>query len=353
MKKMMIAALLAALLLTGCASGVTTPTQTPTQAPTAEPTAPPTDPDPSEVFDADDFSAVEGIWASDSGTEQLEINSDGQMWYTMDSGYELRGYLKRVQLQEGDDRYEYAVRYEFYNDADELLEYYYVVSLEELISVNLSGEETGSYGPGTILAADAALYQGLWQFADGMIVEIKGGDWDLYHPEHGLDCFGIVVFTEMSALLEFTDGTVIYELYPGENGGLTDAATGEALTALDEMPEPEEPSVGDGYVDIWYTYGDLNAESLHIETDGTWLLYTSESAGEELYFYGVSQMLGDGSLCMMTSDGITVATANLSGDDLDVELTEEYKWLFEDYGTTSMWFRREASSQPLEGQGGA
>ena len=63
-------------------------------------------------------------------------------------------------------------------------------------------------------------------------------------------------------------------------------------------------------MDNWYLCGDLNAESIHINGDGTWAFYNAieaDGTGGYLFDEGTFEAVGTAALMLYSADGTYVA----------------------------------------------
>ena len=104
------------------------------------------------------------------------------------------------------------------------------------------------------------------------------------------------------------------------------------------------------FFDHWYLCGDLNAESIRIDGDGTWAFYNAveeDGTGGYLFDDGTFDTLGNTVLQLYSSDGTNVANVSLTeaGELLFTPVAEGYA----DY-EGDMYFYRESESIAFEAQ---
>ena len=175
------------------------------------------------------YARAKGLWRMDGATDAASIEFDDIGQFTMyyaDGAVEAEGYLKCI------DEYENgSFRYEMYTAEDEFIVSFYFDSDTQFHLVN-------DYGTVYLLDMQAA-YQGLWQYPDGIILEINGEEWRLYAEDGAtLLAKGTMAYNEDGAGLVNEDGSsgggrVCFD----ENNNLVD--NGNVLTYLggfDDIP---------------------------------------------------------------------------------------------------------------------
>ena len=108
------------------------------------------------------------------------------------------------------------------------------------------------------------------------------------------------------------------------------------LALMDASALEDDPSARGGslealiaFFDTWYQYGDLNAESIEIHGDGTWLyrnLLNDDSTGGYIFDNGTFLTSGTTVLQLISADGSHVADVRLNedGDLMLTPLTERF-----------------------------
>lgn len=128
----------------------------------------------------------------------------------------------------------------------------------------------------------------------------------------------------------------------------TDETTGEV--DYDPSAEGKSLEMFIAYFDTWYQYGDLNAESIRLNGDGTWEIYNAineDGSGGYLFDSGTFKTSGTTALNLYSSDGSHVADVSLDGNG-DLMLTP----VIDGYGSfyADAAFCRESESVAYEAQ---
>ena len=123
-------------------------------------------------------------------------------------------------------------------------------------------------------------------------------------------------------------------------------------SALEDDPSARGESLEDviAFLDTWFQYGDLNAESIRISGDGTWEyrnMRNDDGTGGYLYDNGTFLVSGATTLQLISADGSHVADVSLNedGDLMLTPLTERFSSVYADAA-----FLREAESIAYEAQ---
>ena len=130
-----------------------------------------------------------------------------------------------------------------------------------------------------------------------------------------------------------------------------------ALTLMDASALEDDPSArGESledvivFLDAWYQYGDLNAESIHIHGDGTWEyrnMLNDDGTGGYVYDDGTFQASGTAVLQLISADGTHVADVSLNedGDLMLTPVSDRFSSVYADAA-----FIRESESIAYEAQ---
>ena len=131
----------------------------------------------------------------------------------------------------------------------------------------------------------------------------------------------------------------------------------DALALMDASAMADDPSVrGESledfiaFFDTWYQYGDLNAESIRLNGDGTWEYRNAlndDGTGGYLYDDGTFLTSGTTVLQLISADGSHVADVSLNedGDLMLTPVTERFSSVYADAA-----FVRESESIAYEAQ---
>ena len=131
----------------------------------------------------------------------------------------------------------------------------------------------------------------------------------------------------------------------------------DALALMDASAMADDPSArGESledfiaFFDTWYQYGDLNAESIRLNGDGTWEYRNAlndDGTGGYLYDDGTFLTSGTTVLQLISADGSHVADVRLNedGDLMLMPLTERFAGVYADAA-----FIRESKSIACEAQ---
>ena len=121
---------------------------------------------------------------------------------------------------------------------------------------------------------------------------------------------------------------------------------------VDNDPSANGESLEDfiAFFDAWYLCGDLNAESINLYGDGTWVFYNAmneDGTGGYLFDEGTFETVGTTVLQLYSADGTHVADVSLN-EFGELVLTPVIEGYANFYGDTI--FNREAESVAYEAQ---
>ncbi len=102
--------------------------------------------------------------------------------------------------------------------------------------------------------------------------------------------------------------------------------------------------IGNGFVDDWYLFGDLDFNCLSINDTGEWSLSAPEGT---LLCEGTATMQ-DGLLYLYSQDNNDVGFIEPENDELKLTLTKNYESLMTDYTSGDLVFIREGASIKYE-----
>ena len=286
------------------------------------------------------------------------------------------------------DTYTYAYAFKMYADFAEDMEGEYWYSLDTLELIDLSDyyEEIGEvdYDPsaeGESLE-DFIAYFDTWHLYGDLnqeSIRIYGdGTWAYYNAieEDGtggylFDDGTFETFGTDALMLYSADGTYVADVSLNEYGDLALTPVLEGYGSFDGVtifvresectgytgyveddPSAEPVSLEDliTFFDGWYLCGDLNAESIYIYGDGTWIFYNAieaDGTGGYVFDEGTFETIGTIGLQLYSADGTHVADVRMN-EYGELVLTPVVEGYADFYGDTI--FDRESESVAYEAQ---
>lgn len=284
------------------------------------------------------------------------------------------------------DTYTYAYAFKMYADFAEDMEGEYWYSLDTLEMLDLSGYEIEEpdYDPsaeGESLE-DFIAYFDTWHLYGDLnqeSIRIYGdGTWAYYNAieEDGtggylFDDGTFETFGTNALMLYSADGTYVADVSLNEYGdlALTPVLEGYGIfdgvtifiresectgytVYVDDDPSAEPVSLEDliTFFDGWYLCGDLNAESIYIYGDGSWIFYNAieaDGTGGYVFDEGTFEAIGTIGLQLYSADGSHVADVSMN-EFGELVLTPVVEGYADFYGDTI--FDRESESVAYEAQ---